>query len=112
MIKNIEKSTLYGTHKKSVVQITAQSEKLANHHQRMHDKIQHDCAQRLREWKKGAYPTKLMGGYKEVDQLNADFKKAQKNWIKMEERVEQQKVKYHRVCAELAQANTRAKQER
>ena len=55
--------------------------------------------------------TKLMGGYKEVDQLNADFKKAQKNWLKMEKRVEKQKMRYHRVCHELAQNETRAKQE-
>ena len=88
-----------------------QSEKLANHHQKMHDKIHSDCASRLREWKKGAYHTKLMGGYKEVDQLNTDFKKAQKNWLKMEDRVEQQKMRYHRVCHELQQNETRAKQE-
>ena len=87
-----------------------QSEKLANHHQKMHDKIHSDCASRLREWKKGAYHTKLMGGYKEVDQLNTDFKKAQKNWLKMEDRVEQQKMRYHRVCHELQQNETRAKQ--
>jgi len=94
-----------------LVEITMQTEKVANRHQKMHDKIHSDCASRLREWKKGAYHTKLMGGYKEVDQLNADFKKAQKNWLKMEERVEQQKMRYHRVCHELTQNETRAKQD-
>jgi len=111
MLKNIEKSTLYGTHQKGLVEITMQTEKMANRHQKMYDKIHSDCASRLREWKKGAYHTKLMGGYKEVDQLNADFKKAQKNWLKMEERVEQQKMRYHRVCHELTQNETRAKQD-
>jgi len=110
MVKNIEKSTLYGTHQTGLIQITLQSEKLAQHHQKMHDKIHSDCANRLREWKKGAYHAKLMGGYKELDQLNADFKKAQKNWLKMEERVDQQKMRYHRVCTELSQNETRAKQ--
>merc|ERR1711935_418334 len=88
MVKNIEKSTLYGTHQTGLIQITLQSEKLAQHHQKMHDKIHSDCANRLRE-----------------------FKKAQKNWLKMEERVDQQKMRYHRVCTELSQNETRAKQD-
>ena len=61
MLKNIEKSTLYGTHQKGLVEITMQTEKVANRHQKMHDKIHSDCASRLREWKKGAYHTKARG---------------------------------------------------
>ena len=53
-----------------------------------------------------------MGGYKEVDTLNKEFQKAQKNWLKMATKIDEQKQRYHRVCFEETQNNTRAKQER
>lgn len=53
-----------------------------------------------------------MGGYKEVDTLNKEFQKAQKNWLKMAAKIDDQKQRYHRVCFEETQNNTRAKQER
>ena len=53
-----------------------------------------------------------MGGYKEVDTLNKEFQKAQKNWLKMAAKIDEQKQRYHRVCFEETQNNTRAKQER
>jgi len=111
MIKALEASTMYGSHQKGLIAITAQSEKIANHHQQIHDKIHSDCSTRLKEWKKGAYHTKLMGGYKEVDTLNKEFQKAQKNWLKMAAKIDEQKQRYHRVCFEETQNNTRAKQD-
>ena len=51
-----------------------------------------------------------MGGYKEVDLLNKEFQKAQKKWLKMTEKVEQQKGRYHRVSSEYIQNDTQAKQ--
>merc|ERR1711931_173297 len=102
---------MYGSHQKGLITITAQSEKIANHHQQIHDKIHSDCSSRLREWKKGAYHTKLMGGYKEVDSLNKEFQKAQKNWNKMTMKVDQQQQQYYRICHECIQNDSRGKQD-
>ena len=51
-----------------------------------------------------------MGGYKEVDSLNKEFQKAQKNWNKMNMKVDQQQQQYYRVCQECIQNDSRAKQ--
>ena len=48
MIKALEASTMYGSHQKGLIAITAQSEKIANHHQQIHDKIHSDCSIRVR----------------------------------------------------------------
>ena len=48
MIKALEASTMYGSHQKGLIAITAQSEKIANHHQQIHDKIHSDCSTRVR----------------------------------------------------------------
>ena len=47
MIKGLEASTMYGSHQKGLITITAQSEKIANHHQQIHDKIHSDCSTRV-----------------------------------------------------------------
>ena len=47
MIKALEASTMYGSHQKGLITITAQSEKIANHHQQIHDKIHSDCSTRV-----------------------------------------------------------------
>ena len=52
-----------------------------------------------------------MGGYKEVDALNKEFQKAQKNWNKINLKIDQQKIQYHRICQEMDQNDSRAKQE-
>jgi len=52
-----------------------------------------------------------MGGYKEVDSLNKEFQKAQKNWNKMNMKVDQQQQQYYRVCQECIQNDSRAKQD-
>ena len=54
-----------------------------------------------------------MGGYKEIDALNKEFQKAQKNWNKINLKIEQQKQQYFRVCQEINstdQNDSRAKQ--
>lgn len=51
-----------------------------------------------------------MGGYKEVDSLNKEFQKAQKNWNKMTMKVDQQQQQYYRICHECIQNDSRAKQ--
>jgi len=47
MMKNIEKSSFYGTHKTALTSITMQSEKMASHHQQIHDKMLKDCSSRV-----------------------------------------------------------------
>ena len=54
MIKALEASTMYGSHQKGLITITAQSEKIANHHQQIHDKIHSDCSTRVRPFLVGS----------------------------------------------------------
>ena len=55
MIKALEASTMYGSHQKGLITITAQSEKIANHHQQIHDKIHSDCSTRVGPYNRSAH---------------------------------------------------------
>ena len=53
----------------------------------------------MNEWKKNTYKPKVFGGYKEYEDLEKEFAKAQKKWNKINEKLSAQKKHYHKLVS-------------
>jgi len=98
------KSTLYGSHQAACTSVLEQSVPLCNLHDQIGKLLQNDCSARLQEWKRSSYHPKVFGGFKEHDNLNKEFIKGQKSWLKMNEKVEKQRKLYHQLAATSSKA--------
>lgn len=93
----IEKGPEYGTTEAAWKGILTEAERVSDLHMNMKDQLCNDVMQQIRVWQKDNYH-KAMMQIKERKEMDDQFKKAQKPWAKLLQKVEKAKLDYHAAC--------------
>ncbi|CAG5097318.1 Oidioi.mRNA.OKI2018_I69.XSR.g15022.t1.cds [Oikopleura dioica] len=101
-----KKTSLYGTHQGACEQILETTQPVIRIHEHMSRALVNQCVTETNEWKKNTYKPKVFGGYKEFEDLEKDFAKAQKKWNKVNEKLAAQKKHYHKLVAQKATSDS------
>lgn len=96
--KIIIKGGEYNTTRQSWLDGLDEARSLANIHQKIAENILEKPHKKIGEWQKTHYHSKLMGGFKETDRLEKDFRKSQKPWSKLYKNQINNKKIYHNNC--------------
>lgn len=100
-----KKTTMYGTHEGACEQVLDATQPVIRIHEHMAKALVNQCVTETNDWKKNAYKTKVFGGYKEQEDLEKDFAKAQRKWLKINEKMIIQKKAYHKISSQHKQDN-------
>ncbi|XP_018406364.1 PREDICTED: protein kinase C and casein kinase substrate in neurons protein 1 isoform X3 [Cyphomyrmex costatus] len=93
----IEKGPEYGTTEAAWKGILVESDRLCDLHLRVKENLCNDIVQQVKTWQKDAYHKSMMT-LKERKEMEDSFKKAQKPWAKLLQKVEKAKSEYHNSC--------------
>ncbi|KAK0160112.1 hypothetical protein PV328_007553 [Microctonus aethiopoides] len=95
--EKIEKGPEYGTTEAAWKGALVESDRLCDLHHRVKDNLCNDIVQQVKTWQKDTYH-KSMITLKERKEMEDAFKKAQKPWAKLLQKVEKAKSEYHNSC--------------
>jgi hypothetical protein len=90
----IEKGPEYGTTEAAWKAVLNEADRRCELHLRVKDNLVNDVIQSIKNWQKDNYHKQLMQ-IKERKELDDQFKRAQKPWVKLLEKVEKAKSSYH-----------------
>jgi len=93
----IEKGPEYGTTEAAWKAVLNEADRRCELHLRVKDNLVNDVIQSIKNWQKDNYHKQLMQ-IKERKELDDQFKRAQKPWVKLLEKVEKAKSGYHIAC--------------
>lgn len=93
----IEKGPEYGTTEAAWKGVLVESERLCDLHLRVKENLCNDIIQQVKTWQKETYHKSMMT-LKERKEMEDAFKKAQKPWAKLLQKVEKAKSEYHNSC--------------
>ncbi|XP_071564093.1 protein kinase C and casein kinase substrate in neurons protein 1 isoform X2 [Temnothorax nylanderi] len=93
----IEKGPEYGTTEAAWKGVLVESDRLCDLHLRVKENLCNDIVQQVKTWQKDAYHKSMMT-LKERKEMEDAFKKAQKPWAKLLQKVEKAKSEYHNSC--------------
>ncbi|XP_016907559.2 protein kinase C and casein kinase substrate in neurons protein 2 isoform X5 [Apis cerana] len=93
----IEKGPEYGTTEAAWKGVLVESERLCDLHLRVKENLCNDIIQQVKTWQKETYHKSMMT-LKERKEMEDAFKKAQKPWVKLLQKVEKAKSEYHNSC--------------
>ncbi|XP_024871392.1 protein kinase C and casein kinase substrate in neurons protein Synd isoform X4 [Temnothorax americanus] len=93
----IEKGPEYGTTEAAWKGVLVESDRLCDLHLRVKENLCNDIVQQVKTWQKDAYHKSMMT-LKERKEMEDAFKKAQKPWAKLLQKVEKTKSEYHNSC--------------
>ncbi|XP_078036261.1 protein kinase C and casein kinase substrate in neurons protein Synd isoform X5 [Augochlora pura] len=93
----IEKGPEYGTTEAAWKGVLVESDRLCDLHLRVKESLCNDIIQQVKTWQKDNYH-KSMITLKERKEMEDAFKKAQKPWVKLLQKVEKAKSEYHNSC--------------
>jgi len=93
----IEKGPEYGTTEAAWKAVLNEADRRCELHLRVKDNLVNDVIQSIKNWQKDNYHKQLMQ-IKERKELDDQFKRAQKPWVKLLEKVEKAKSSYHLAC--------------
>ncbi|XP_044727886.1 protein kinase C and casein kinase substrate in neurons protein 1 isoform X2 [Chrysoperla carnea] len=93
----IEKGPEYGTTEAAWKGVLVESDRLCDLHLRVRDNLCNDVIQQVKTWQKETYH-KSMIHIKERKEMEDHFKKVQKPWSKLLQKVEKCKTDYHNSC--------------
>jgi len=93
----IEKGPEYGTTEAAWKAVLNEADRRCELHLRVKDNLVNDVIQSIKNWQKDNYHKQLMQ-IKERKELDDQFKRAQKPWVKLLEKVEKAKSSYHIAC--------------
>ncbi|XP_017764619.1 PREDICTED: protein kinase C and casein kinase substrate in neurons protein 2 isoform X1 [Eufriesea mexicana] len=93
----IEKGPEYGTTEAAWKGVLVESERLCDLHLRVKENLCNDIIQQVKTWQKETYHKSMMT-LKERKEMEDVFKKAQKPWAKLLQKVEKAKSEYHNSC--------------
>ncbi|KAL0273138.1 UNVERIFIED_CONTAM: hypothetical protein PYX00_005882 [Menopon gallinae] len=101
----IEKGPEYGTTEAAWKGVCVESDRLGDLHLKIKDNLCNDVMTQLKSWQKDTYHKTLIQ-IKERKDMDEAFKKAQKPWAKLLQKVNKAKQDYHAACkAEKSAAN-------
>ncbi|KAG6440240.1 hypothetical protein O3G_MSEX001233 [Manduca sexta] len=104
----IEKGPEYGTMEAAWKGGMVEAERLSDLHLGVRDRLVNDVMAQIKNWQKDTYH-KSMIQLKERKEMDEAFKKAQKPWAKLLQKVERTRLEYHTACK---QERTAQNQER
>ena len=87
----------YGTTEAAWKAVLNEADRRCELHLRVKDNLVNDVIQSIKNWQKDNYHKQLMQ-IKERKELDDQFKRAQKPWVKLLEKVEKAKSSYHLAC--------------
>ncbi|XP_053973466.1 protein kinase C and casein kinase substrate in neurons protein 2 isoform X2 [Hylaeus volcanicus] len=93
----IEKGPEYGTTEAAWKGVLVESDRLCDLHLRVKENLCNDIIQQVKTWQKDTYHKSMMT-LKERKEMEDAFKKAQKPWVKLLQKVEKSKSEYHNSC--------------
>ncbi|XP_015599989.1 protein kinase C and casein kinase substrate in neurons protein 1 isoform X4 [Cephus cinctus] len=93
----IEKGPEYGTTEAAWKGVLVESDRLCDLHLRVKENLCNDIIQQVKTWQKDTYHKSMMT-LKERKEMEDSFKKAQKPWAKLLQKVEKAKSEYHNSC--------------
>lgn len=93
----IEKGPEYGTTEAAWKGVLVESDRLCDLHLRVKENLCNDIVQQVKTWQKDTYHKSMMT-LKERKEMEDSFKKAQKPWAKLLQKVEKAKAEYHNSC--------------
>lgn len=88
----------YNTTRQSWLDGLDEARSLSQIHSTISENIMEKPYKKILEWQKTHYHSKLMGGFKEVERFDKDFRKAQKPWVKLYKSQTLAKKNYHNNC--------------
>ncbi|XP_022657418.1 protein kinase C and casein kinase substrate in neurons protein 1-like isoform X2 [Varroa jacobsoni] len=94
----IEKGPEYGTTEAAWKGVTMEAERVCEVHLRVKERLLVDVVQEVKRWQKDNFQRNMMQQLKQKKEMDDAFKKAQKQWAKMLEKVERAKADYHAAC--------------
>ncbi|CAG9128772.1 unnamed protein product [Plutella xylostella] len=105
----IEKGPEYGTMEAAWKGALGEAERLCELHLRVRDSLVNDVITQIKNWQKDSYHKSMINQLKERKEMDEAFKKAQKPWAKLLQKVERARQDYHMACK---QERTACNQER
>ncbi|XP_033215946.1 protein kinase C and casein kinase substrate in neurons protein 2 isoform X2 [Belonocnema kinseyi] len=93
----IEKGPEYGTTEAAWKGVLVESDRLCDLHLKVKENLCNDIIQQIKTWQKDTYHKSMMT-LKERKEMEDAFKKAQKPWAKILQKVEKAKAEYHNSC--------------
>lgn len=94
----IEKGPEYGTTEAAWKAVLIESEQVSDLHISVKENLMNQVHGNLKNWQKENYHKSMMGQLKEKRDSEEMFKKAQKQWSKLYERVNKARHDYHSAC--------------
>ncbi|XP_012279799.1 protein kinase C and casein kinase substrate in neurons protein 1 isoform X2 [Orussus abietinus] len=93
----IEKGPEYGTTEAAWKGVLVEADRLCDLHLRVKENLCNDIIHQVKTWQKDTYHKSMMT-LKERKEMEDAFKKAQKPWAKLLQKVEKAKMEYHNSC--------------
>ncbi|XP_015834800.1 protein kinase C and casein kinase substrate in neurons protein 1 isoform X2 [Tribolium castaneum] len=94
---SIEKGPEYGTTEAAWKGVLVEADRRCDLHTKIRDNLTNDVINKIKVWQKDAYHKSMMN-IKEKKDMDDAFKKAQKPWAKLLQKVEKAKSDYHTAC--------------
>lgn len=94
----IEKGPEYGTTEAAWKGVLMEAEQRCELHMRVRENLINDVHSNIKQWQRDNYHKSMMGQLKEKKDIEDMFKKAQKPWSKLLEKVNKHKADYHNAC--------------
>lgn len=96
--KSIVKGSEYNTTRQAWLDGLEEARSLSAIHQSVSENLIANPHKKILEWQKKHYTSKMLGGYKEVEVYEKNFRKAQKQWSKLFKAQITAKKAYHNNC--------------
>ncbi|XP_019866189.1 protein kinase C and casein kinase substrate in neurons protein 1 isoform X2 [Aethina tumida] len=93
----IEKGPEYGTTEAAWKGVLGEADRRCDLHTRVRDNLANDVLNKIKQWQKDTYHKSMMN-IKEKKDMDDSFRKAQKPWSKLLQKVEKAKNDYHTAC--------------
>ncbi|CAG9762904.1 unnamed protein product [Ceutorhynchus assimilis] len=93
----IEKGPEYGTTEAAWKGVLVEADRRCDLHSKVRDCIVNDVMQKVKQWQKDTYHKSMMQ-IKEKKDMDDAFKKAQKPWSKLLQKVDKARTDYHTAC--------------
>lgn len=94
----IEKGPEYGTTEAAWKGVLMEAEQRCDLHMRVRENLINEVHSNVKQWQRDSYHKSMMGQLKEKKDIEDMFKKAQKPWSKILEKVNKSKADYHNAC--------------
>ncbi|XP_077476055.1 protein kinase C and casein kinase II substrate protein 3 [Stigmatopora argus] len=109
---HVDSSPLYGSLLKAWQTFLSSTDRLASLHASVCRSLVAEDAEKLRSWQKDAFAKKIFGGFKEAQDAETGYARAQKPWTKRLKKLDKARRAYHKASRKEHAARERESQAR